>query len=506
VTRWRRLLDFSTNAALALPLACGVARAAEGARLERPNVLVIFAADVGPWDLGAYHRGLGSGVTPQLDRLAEEGALFSDAYGQAGSAAARAAFLSGQVPVRTGVTGDLAPGPALAPEDPTLAELLRAEGYTTAHFGPSLLGERNDALPTARGFDVFRGPLALPGEAGAAARGVLDCRAAEPDPSAAPDPRFGPLGPQRCSDTGPLAAERLPELERESLRAAFAFLEAAVAARRPFFVWHNTARMAAPTRPPPELRGRSGQGPFADGLLELDQVAGALLAKLDALDVADATLVVFTSDRGPRAARWPDAGTTPFRDGEGPGLEAAVRVPLVARWPGRIQPGSVVSDLFAHEDWLPTLLSAAGRPDLIGRLREGVALGGRSARVHLDGHDQLPLLLGAGPGARRAYFHFAADGALAAVRAGDWKLWLAAPGAPLLLNLRLDPLERAPAAPGFTAWQEEQKGMLEPIAACTAEFLATFDAFPPRRPLPGFDAAALRERLAALAAPPDAAR
>jgi arylsulfatase len=507
-------------AALAVPPST---RAAEG-DAARPNVLVIFAADVGPWSVGAYHRGLVAGPTPNLDRLAEEGVLFTDAYGQADAAAARAAFLTGQTPVRTGVVRGVPSGapPALAPEDPTLAELLRAEGYATGHFGPSLLGDRNDALPTARGFDAFFGPLYPPDAAAAAddpeypddpafrerfaRRGVLRCAAvAEDDPRE--EPRFGRVGRQRCEDTGPASRARLEGLERETLAASLAFLERAAAERRPFFVWHNTTRMHAGGRLAPEWRGKSGFGAYADVMLELDHVVGELLAKLEALGVADSTLVAFTSDGGPSADDWPDAGATPFRGAGGASWEGAVRVPLLVRWPGRVQAGSVSNELFAHEDWLPTLLAAAGEPSVGARLREGLAVGERTWRVHVDGYDQLRLLLGVGAGARREFFYFDEDGALRAVRVGDWKLHLAEPGGeplprppPLLVQLRLDPFEHSPASSRFGAWHEEKQWMLEPLAAFTSGFLASFEAFPPRRALPGFDPQALRARMQALAA------
>jgi arylsulfatase len=494
----------------AAALAAAAAALAEDERPERPSVLVIFAADIGPWNLGAYHRGLVGGATPNLDRLAEEGALFTDAYGHAEGAAARAAFLTGQLPVRSGVLRGPAPGApaALAPEDPTLAELLREEGYAAGHFGPSLLGDRNEALPTARGFDAFFGPLHMPDAEGAPdeLRGVLRCRAAEED-DLRDDPRFGRMGRQRCEDTGPFTRQRMETIEEEVLAASLAFMREATAAGKPFFVWHNTTRMHPWTRLAPRWQGKSGHGLFADGMLELDHVAGELLGQLEALGVADSTLVIFTSDRGPRSATWPDGGTTPFRGTEGTSWEAAVRVPLLLRWPGRVQAGAVSTELVAHEDWLPTLLAAAGRPDLPTRLREGHASGRRTWRVHVDGHDQLPLLLGFGPGGRREYLYFADDGALRAVRVGDWKLHLVQPGGeplplapPLLVNLRIDPLERTPASALYGVWHEEKQWVLEPLASFTTAFLASFDGFPPRRPAPAFDVAALRAQLQALAA------
>jgi arylsulfatase len=509
-----------------LGAALGAPQRARGAEGDPPppNVLVIFATDVGPWSVGAYHRGLVGGPTPSLDRLAEEGLLFTDAYGHADAVAARAAFLTGQLPVRTGAVRGVpsAAPPALAPEDPTLVELLRGRGYTAGHFGPSLLGDRNDALPTARGFDAFFGPLYPPDAAAAAEdpeypddpafrerfarRGVLRCAAAAED-DAREDPRFGRVGRQRCEDTGPVSRARLEGLEAETLAASLAFHERAAAERKPFFVWHNTTRMHAGGRLAPEWRGRSGFGAFADGMLELDHVVGQLLAKLEAIGVADSTIVVFTSDRGPSADDWPDAGATPFRGAGGTSWEGAVRVPLLVRWPGRVQAGTVSNELFAHEDWLPTLLAAAGAPGIGARLREGLAAGERTWRVHLDGYEQLGLLLGMGAGARREFFYFDEDGVLRAVRVGDWKLHLVEPGGeplprppPLLVQLRLDPFEHSPASSRFGAWHEEKKWVLEPLAAFTSGFLDSFEAFPPRRALPGFDPRALRERMQALAA------
>jgi arylsulfatase A-like enzyme len=409
---------------------------------KRPNILFIMSDDVGMWNVSAYHRGMMGGRTPNIDRIAQEGALFTDYYAQQSCTAGRAAFITGQHPFRTGLLKVGLPGAflGLQKEDPTIAELLKPQGYATAQIGKNHLGDRNEFLPTVHGFDEFFGnlyhlnseeepeepdyPKSPEFHARFGPRGMLRCRATDRDDPTV-DPRFGRVGRQTIEDTGPLTRKRMETVEREMVAASLDFIDRSVHANKPFFLWHNTSRMHVWTRLSPEWENRSGYGLYADGMMELDSVVGQLLKKLDDLGVADNTIVVFTTDNGVEKFSWPDGGTAPFRGEKGTTWEGGFRVPALARWPGTVKPGTVINDITAHEDWMPTLLAAAGVADVKGRLLQGHQAGDKTFRVHLDAYDMTDLLSGKSPGARNEILFFDDDGNLNALRYQDWKLHFA---------------------------------------------------------------------------------
>ena len=343
---------------------------------------MIWGDDIGWYNVSAYNLGVMGYKTPNIDRIAREGALFTDWYGQQSCTAGRAAFITGQSPIRTGLTKVGLPGApeGLSKSDPTIAELLKPLGYATGQFGKNHLGDRNEHLPTVHGFDEFFGNLyhlnaeeepenidypSDPGFKGRfGPRGVLRCYATALE-EAGEDPRFGAWGKQRCEDTGPLTAERMETVDREFLTAAEGFIDKAHQANQPFFVWYNSTRMHIWTHLQPGAEGKTGIGVYPDGMVEHDGMVGELLAKLDQLGIADDTIVMYATDNGAEAMSWPDGGTTPFRGEKNTNWEGGYRVPSVIRWPGVIEPGTIRNEVFAHEDMLPTLLAAAGDPDVV---------------------------------------------------------------------------------------------------------------------------------------------
>ena len=380
---------------------------------KKPNVLLILADDIGWFDVGAYHRGMMGAPTPNIDRIAREGVLLTDCYAQASCTAGRAAFITGQLPMRTGMTTVGLPGATqgLRPEDPTLAELLKPEGYMTAQIGKNHLGDRNEYLPTVHGFDEFHGNLyhlnaeEEPEQADYPKdlpvfqnffkpRGVLDCKATESD-DPTEDPRFGRVGKQTIQDTGPLTRKRMETIEDDLLARSLDFIDRAHAADKPFLLWHNTTRMHVWTRLSDRWRDKTKFGLYADGMQELDWVVGELLAKLDMLGIADNTIVIFTTDNGAEKFSWPDGGTSPFRGEKGLGWEGGFRAPFLVRWPGQIPPEQVLNGIFSLEDVVPTVMAAVGVPDIKEKLLNGYQAGPKHFRVHLDGYNQLPYLTGA---------------------------------------------------------------------------------------------------------------
>src|SRR3954447_5730701 len=380
--------------------------------MDKPNILLIMADDIGWFDVGAYHRGIMGCRTPNIDRLADEGALFTDAYAQASCTAGRAAFITGQLPMRTGLTTVGMPGAlqGIQPEDPTLADLIKPEGYMTAQIGKNHLGDRNEFLPTVHGFDEFYGNLYhLNAEEEPeqpdypqdnpivprlfAPRAVLDCQASDVD-DPTEDERFGRIGRQSITDTGPLTRKRMETIEDDLLARSLDFIDRAHAADQPFLLWHNTTRMHVWTRLSERWRDKTKFGLYADGMQELDWVVGELLAKLDELSIADNTIVIFTTDNGAEKFTWPDGGTSPFRGEKGLGWEGGFRAPLAIRWPGKIAPNQVLTGIISLEDIVPTIMAAAGVPDIKERLLDGHQAGEKHFRVHLDGYNQLPYLTG----------------------------------------------------------------------------------------------------------------
>ncbi len=479
----------------------------------KPNILVIMGDDIGYWNLVYNNRGMMGYATPHIDRIAREGMIFTDYYGQQSCTAGRAAFLTGQAPIRTGLTKVGIPGSTvgLQPEDPTLAELLKPHGYATGQFGKNHLGDRNEFLPTVHGFDEFFGNLYhLNAEeeperedypknpefrARSGPRGVLRCTASQRDDGTS-DPRFGRMGRQACQDTGPLTRKRMETVDDEFLVAAQDFIARQHAAGKPWFVWFNSTRMHFYTHVRPEHR--SDRGFYADGMIEHDGHVGALLAQLDQLGVAENTIVIYTTDNGPHYNEWPDGGVAPFRGEKNTNWEGGFRVPAAVRWPGKIAAGSVSNDIVSHVDWLPTLMSAAGDPDVVAKLHEGWKVAGRSYRVRIDGYDLLPRLTGkADRGPRRHFLYFSDDGDLMAIRYDDWKIvyleqrarqfdvWrepFVKLRAPKIFNLRRDPFERADTdSNNYNRWWSEHVFLIQPAAAIALEYMKTLREFPVRQ-------------------------
>ena len=362
------------------------------AQEKKPNILVIMGDDVGYWNISAYNRGMMGYRTPNIDRIAHEGGIFTDYYAQQSCTAGRAAFITGQSPIRTGLlkVGLPSAKEGLSDKDPTLAELLKPEGYATGQFGKNHLGDRNEFLPTVHGFDEFFGnlyhlnaeeepenpdyPKSAEFKAKFGPRGVLKCVATD-TVTPGEDARFGPWGKQKCEDTGPLTKKRMETVDEEFLDASLDFIDRAHSAKKPFFVWFNSTRMHIFTHLKPASQGVTGLGVYPDGMVEHDGQVGRLLKKLDDLGVADDTIVIYTTDNGAEAFSWPDGGTTPFRSEKNSNWEGGYRVPAVVRWPGLVKPGSEVNGIFASEDWLPTLMAAVGEPDVKAKLLTGLDVG-----------------------------------------------------------------------------------------------------------------------------------
>ncbi|MGF1468172.1 MAG: arylsulfatase [Sandaracinaceae bacterium] len=469
----------------------------EEATGRRPNILVIWGDDIGMWNVSAYHRGMMGGRTPNLDRIANEGAMFTDHYAQQSCTAGRAAFILGQHPFRTGLLTIGMPGAegGIHEEDPTIAELLKPLGYRTGQFGKNHLGDRDEHLPTNHGFDEFYGNLYH-----------LNAEE-EPETEFYPDDpafreRFGPRGvihayaDGRIEDTGPLTRERMRTIDEVFLDSATSFIRDAHEAEEPFFVWLNTTRMHVWTHLQEEHRFRSGYGIYGDGMMEHDEHVGMMLDLLDELGIADDTIVFYSTDNGAQVVSWPDGGTIPFRGEKGTTWEGGFRVPAMVRWPGVIPAGRVINDIVSHEDWMPTLVAAAGVPDVKEQLLDGYRAGDRSYRVHLDGYNQLPLLTGNGAGARREVFYFDAGGNLNALRYNDWKVHFAImegditqayrkqPSWPWVVNLRMTPFERVPdESRMYLRWYADNMWMFVPAQQIVSGFLSTFEEYPQRQPI-----------------------
>jgi len=467
----------------------------------RPNILVIFGDDVGWANISAYNLGIMGYRTPNIDRIAREGAMFTDHYSENSCTAGRSAFIMGQSPLRTGLSKVGLPGAAegMRAEDPTIAGLLKPLGYATGQFGKNHLGDRDEHLPTMHGFDEFFGSLYHLN---------AEDEPESPDYPQAPEFRrqFGPRGvlktwanpdgTQRIENTGPLTKKRMETVDGEFLDAALDFMDRSVKAGRPFFTWFNSTRMHIWTRLKAESQGKTGLGLYPDGMVEHDGHVGQLLQKLDDLGITQNTIVLYSTDNGAEVMSWPDGGSTPFRGEKATAWEGGFRTPAMIRWPGRIAPGQVLNDIVSIQDWLPTLLAAAGEPEITTKLLAGQTIGSRTYKVHLDGYNQLPLLTGQGPGARQEIFYFTDDGDLAALRYGPWKIhfmiqendglkvWergFTTLRLPMLMNLRSDPYERATESFDYGRWRVERAFALVPAQGYVGKFLATFRDFPPRQ-------------------------
>ncbi|MBB3159595.1 arylsulfatase [Rhizobium laguerreae] len=512
----RRQILLGGGSAIALAAFCPVASipALAQAGAKKPNILVIFGDDIGWWNTSAYNRGQMGYQTPNIDRIADEGAIFTDLYAQQSCTAGRAAFITGQSCFRTGLLKVGLPGAkeGLSEKDPTIAELLKPQGYVTGQFGKNHLGDRNEFLPTVHGFDEFFGNLYhLNAEeepenpdypkdpqfrAKFGPRGVLKCKASETD-DPTEDPRFGRVGKQTIEDTGPLTRKRMETVDEEFLGAAKDFIDRSAKAEKPFFCWFNATRMHIYTHLKAESKGKTGLGIVADGMAEFDGMVGQLLDQLDELGIAENTIVVWTTDNGAEVFSWPDGGTTPFHGEKNTNWEGGYRVPGMVRWPGIVKPGTEINEIVSHEDWLPTLVAAAGEPDIAAKLLAGYEAAGKTFNVHLDGYNQRNLFDGTGPGARKEYFYWTDEGNLAGLRYDRWKLVFMEQRAegldvwqdplitlrfPKLIDLRADPFEIAQHAAGdYARWRVEHAFALVPAQAFVAKHLQTYVKYPPRQ-------------------------
>jgi len=473
----------------------------------RPNILVIMGDDIGMFNISAYHRGLLGGTTPNIDRIAAEGALFMDYYAEQRCTAGRAAFVTGQHPFRTGLLTVGLPGAriGLSERDPTLAELLKPLGYTTAQFGKNHLGDRDEYLPHNHGFDEFFGNLYH-----------LNAEEEPEEPDYPKDPQFrrqfGPRGVLDCragggcKDTGPLTRKRMQTVDDEFVDRSLRFIEASVRAGKPFFVWTNTTRMHVWTRLEPKWEGKSGYGLYADGMMEHDEDVGRLLGKLDELGIAENTIVIYTSDNGAQTFTFPDGGAIPFRGYKGTTWEGGFRVPALVRWPGKVAAGRIETGIWSHLDWVPTLLAAAGVPDVKERLLDGYRAGDKSFKVHLDGYNQLDNLLGRAPSRREEIYYFSDQSTLNALRWKDWKVhfrrvddWIRggeSKGWPMVVNLKADPFERAlDESDMYLRWYGDKLWLFVPMQQLVARFAETFHDYPVRQRSASFNIDPIMEQL-----------
>src|SRR5262245_48699854 len=516
------LLGGTTLAAAAATLGAGTPSMVTQAQAQpapaggRPNILVIWGDDIGLAAVSAYSFGLMGIKTPNIDRIAKDGMMFTDYYAEQSCTAGRASFITGQSGLRTGMTKVGLPGATLGlqAEDITIAEALKPLGYATGQFGKNHLGDRNEFLPTVHGFDEFFGNLyhlnaeeeperedypkdpAFKAKFGP--RGVLKCKATDTDDTTV-DPRFGKVGKQTIEDTGPLTKKRMETVDDETSRAAIDFMKRQTQSNKPFFCWFNSTRMHLYTHVRPEYRGRSGLSEYMDGMLEHDGHVGDLLKAIDDLGIANNTIVVYGTDNSVHMNSWPDGGMTPFRSEKNTNWEGAYRVPAMIRWPGRIQPGQVSNEIFSALDWLPTFLAAAGEPDIKTKLLTGYNSMGKTFKVHLDGYNQLPLLTGqTDKSPRKEFFYINDDAQLVSVRYENWKVVFCeqrAPGTlrvwaepftclrlPKLYNLRTDPYERADITSNtYYDWTLQRAFMFVPAQAIVQRFVESFRDFPPRQ-------------------------
>ena len=467
---------------------------------DKPNVVVIWGDDIGWFNVSAYNHGMMGYKTPNIDSLAKEGAMFTDWYGEQSCTAGRSAFITGQSGLRTGNLKVGLPGAkeGLQARDVTLAELLKAQGYMTAQFGKNHLGDADETLPTAHGFDEFFGSLYH-----------LNAEQEPENPDYFKDPalqkRFGtrgvihswanPDGTQKIESTGPLNIERMKTIDEEVTNASLEFLEKAKKADKPFFLWWNSTRMHVWTHLKEESEGKTGLGVYPDGMVEHDAHVGQLLAKLKELGLDDNTIVMYSSDNGAEKFTWPDGGTAPFRGEKNENWEGGYRVPTLIKWPGTIKPGTVSNDIFSHMDILPTIMAAVGVPDVKEQLLRGMKVGEKTFKVHLDGYNVTDTFAGKSPNPRHEFFYFNDDGSLVALRFNQWKLVFQEQRAhgfdvwqdpfvelrlPKLFNLRTDPFEEADhTAMNYGQWRFDRVFLLVPAQQYVGNFLATFKEFPP---------------------------
>jgi len=502
---------------------------------RKPNILFIMGDDIGWFNISAYNLGLMGYRTPNIDRIGREGAIFTDWYGQQSCTAGRAAFITGQSPIRTGLTKVGLPGASqgLGPLDPSVADVMKTFGYATGQFGKNHLGDRNEFLPTVHGFDEFFGNLyhlnaeeepqnpdypknpAFRAKYGP--RGVLRTKASDKDDPTV-DAAFGRVGKQVIENTGPLDTKRMETIDEEFLAAAKDFINRQSKTGTPWFCYFNTTRMHIFTHLKQASQGVTGLGTYPDGMVETDGHVGQLLKLLDDLGVADNTIVVYTTDNGAETVTWPDGGSTPFRGEKATNWEGGFRVPCLIRWPGVIKPGTVVNDICAHEDFIPTFAAANGDTNLVEELKQGRTLNGKTFKVHLDGNNLLPFLKGDTKEPPRIEFlYWSDDGDLMALRYRDWKVAFLEQNAeispkypqgvwtapftqlriPKLYNLRSDPFERGPESIEYSDWFSHRVFILVPAQAEVARWLQSFKDFPPRAKPASFTVSDAMEKIEA---------
>ena len=518
------------NAILLFALVCFATTGLNAQNTKKPNILILWGDDIGTTNISAYSDGIMGYTTPNIDRLANEGLRFLHYYGEQSCTAGRAALLTGQHGLRTGLTKVGFPGAPMGMSqlDPSLGGIMKNLGYVTGQFGKNHVGDRNESLPTVNGFDEFFGNLyhlnaeeepELPDYPKDpeylkkfGPRGVLKCTATNSD-DATTDPRFGRVGKQRIEDTGPLTKKRMETIDDETSAAAIDFIKRQTSAGKPFFCWFNATRMHLRTHVRAEHRGRytHGDSEYIDGMIEHDLTIGDILKALDDLGIADNTIVVYSTDNGPHMNTWPDGAMTPFRSEKNTNWEGAFRVPCIVRWPGVIKPGQVTTELMSHNDWMPTLASIAGEPDLTNKLLKGYTANGKNYKVHLDGFDQSNFLRGkTQKSARDKFFYTDDDGLLVGLREGDYKyvfaeqrlggtmgVW-AEPFTKLRLqkifNLYQDPFERADiTSNSFWEWQLNHVQLMYGAIQDVVVFAETFKDYPPRSIPPSFSAYTIME-------------
>ncbi|MBX9724739.1 MAG: arylsulfatase [Candidatus Obscuribacterales bacterium] len=493
---------------------------------SKPNIVVIMGDDIGWFNIGAYHQGMMAGRTPNLDKMAAEGMRFTDYYAEASCTAGRANFITGELPIRTGLTtvGQAGASVGIPDQAVTIATALKAQGYSTGQFGKNHLGDKNQYLPTVHGFDEFFGylyhldamedpdhpnyPKSALSTVGP--RNMLNCVATDTDDQT-DDPRWGKVGRQKIEDAGRLDPKRMETVDDEILDHTLKFMEKSEKESKPFFVWLNPTRMHVVTHLSPKYTGmRTAENGWSEeeaGMAQLDDIVGTVMKHLKDSGVDQNTIVVFTTDNGTENFTWPDGGQTPFAGGKGTALEGGFRVPAIVRWPGKVPAGKVENGIMSGLDWFPTLLAAAGAPNIREELLQGKPLGTRTFKVHLDGYDQLDLLTGKGPSKRHEVFYFT-EGTLGAIRIDDYKYrftdqpngWLGATEKvdwPILTNLRLDPFERTgvTGSLNYYNWFAYQFWRFVYVQDHVAKAAQSLIEFPPMQKGASFNLEALKEHI-----------
>jgi arylsulfatase A-like enzyme len=518
--------------ALATPVLISAGANAQQPQQQRPNIVIIWGDDIGQSNVSAYSRGMMGYKTPNIDRIASEGVMFTDYYAEQSCTAGRASFLTGQSGLRTGMTKVGLPGSPLGlqKEDPTIAELLKPLGYATGQFGKNHLGDRNEFLPTVHGFDEFYGNLyhlnaeeepeqadypkdpAFRAKYGP--RGVLDCKASDIDDQTV-DPRFGKVGKQICRDTGPLTRKRMETVDDDVASRSADYIKRQTDAKKPFFIWVNFTHMHARTHTKPESVGQAGrwQSNYHDTMIDHDKNVGTILKAIDDAGAGNNTFVMYSTDNGPHMNTWPDGAMTPFRNEKNSNWEGAYRVPAMFRWPGKIQPGQVSNELIGHHDLLPTILAIAGDTEVKDKLLKGYRVGDMTYKVHLDGDNLVPYLTGqAAKSPRESFVYINDDQQVTGLRYDNWKLVFMeqrAPGTlrvwaepfvslrlPKMFNLRTDPYERADITSNtYYDWLFDHAYLLVPAQDYVGQFLSSFKEYPQRQKAASFNLDEVMEKL-----------